>query len=317
MNAPAAVAFDWPRSAAHTVRQVIEWAADPSSYPPSGSLRAVSDLPRSAAAVGALRALTRATAARIGAGQPAFGDDSAIGPGALFLAAAIGGRLQPELAAQLAALVAPPALGRTSTTGWSDALARHAVVVPALTAAAGAGPVSRPGLISSEVGAVVSELMADSLLRASPLSAVLFRPADGPTGLAVDAALGMLARPRGMDVLATVLSGWHHDPRVLAWRTRLLARLATSHARVVIEVYAAARLCHGGEWDRRLSTAATDLEAAATGQPADLSIATVQYWAPMLVRQVREQLHKNLLLSGYERALWMVQRYGLETVAGL
>jgi FtsH ternary system domain X1 len=317
VNVPATVAFDWPRSAAQTALQVIEWAADTSGYPPSGSLNAVGDLPRSAATVRALRALTRATAAWIGAGQPPFGDDRPIGPGALFLAVAIGGRLQPELASQLAALVAPPALNRTSTTGWSDALARHAVAGPALAADSGAKPVSRTGSLRSGIGAVLSESMRDSLLRASPLSAVFFRPADGAAEQAANVALGMLSRPRGVDVLAAVLSGWHHDPRVLSWRTRLLARLAATHASVVVTVYAAARFCHGEEWDRRLSAAAADLGAAPARQPADLSVATIQYWAPMLVRQVSEQRHKNLLLDGYQAAPSMVRQFRLEAVDGL
>src|SRR5262245_42729556 len=112
MSTLTTATLDWPRSAAQTTRQVLEWAACPSSFPPSGSLNAISELPRNAAAAHALQNLTRATSARIGAGWPAFGDESAIGPGALFLAAAIGGRIQPELATRLAALVPPPALGR-------------------------------------------------------------------------------------------------------------------------------------------------------------------------------------------------------------
>jgi hypothetical protein len=156
--------------------------------------------------------------------------------------------------------------------------------------------------------------MRDSLLHASPLSAVLFRPADGQARLATDVTLGMLSRPRGIEVLATVLSGWHHDHRVLAWRRRLLVRLATSHANAVIAVYAAARFCHGEEWDRRLDAAAADLEAAAQRPPADLSVATIRYWSPMLVRQISEQRHKNLLLEGYDTAPSMVKRFKLGEV---
>ena len=322
LSAPRPGTFEWPASAAQTAYQVLVWAAGPGSVPPSGSLRAVGELPGNASAVHALQMLARALAARTGAGWPMLGDGEAIGPGALFLAAAIGGRLQPDLAGRLTALVVPPALNRTSRTGWADAFARHAVVEPALaagTVVAGAstGPVQQPGLVAPGLAAALSRPLADSLLRASPLSAVLIRPADGQATLAADAALGLLARPRGTDVLATVLSPWHANAEVLSWRARLLSRLAASHPGAVLEVYAAARLCHGAEWDRQLSVAAAALRAAASSRPDERSLATVQFWAPMLVRQVQEQLPRRRLLSGYDGALGLIRQYGLQTVGGL
>jgi hypothetical protein len=249
---------------------VLEWARQPDGIPPDGSLAGVAGVPADTTAAAALRELTRSVAARIGAGQPAFGDPSPIGPGALLLATAIGGRLRHDVAARLAALVAPPPLDRSSQAGWADALARHAVAGPALAAGistgarpsaragsrrpafpafpAGAGGSAgaargalsgvRPGVqpgAGPRLGAL-AETLADDLLRASPLSAVLIRPAGGQATYAADVALGMLARPRGPDVLATVLSECADDARVLAWRARLLARLAPSHASAVIEV---------------------------------------------------------------------------------
>jgi len=316
MTALTAPATEWPSSAAHTARQVIEWAAHPRGFPPHGSLHAVRNLPRSKPTSQALQELARATAARLGAGQPALGDNSCIGPGALFLAAAIGGRLQPELSARLAALVAPPALRRATSAGWADALARHAVLAPALAASVPAGPASRPGLSEPAAGLALTGPVRDGLLRASPLSAVLFRPADGERDLARDVALGLLARPHGTDVLATVLSRWHAETEVLTWRTRLLASIAASHPAEVIEVYAAARLCHGAEWDRRI-TAADAALAAGTGEPDALALATIQYWAPFRARQVLDRLGRRPLLRGYESVLPMIQRYGLETVGAL
>jgi hypothetical protein len=317
----------WPGSAVQTTRRVLEWARQPDGIPPDGSLAGVAGVPADTTAAAALRELTRSVAARIGAGQPALGDPGPIGPGALFLAAAIGGRLRHDVATRLAALVAPPPLDRSSQAGWADALARHAVAGPALAAGISTGASTevrtgprRPGSAGSAAGGrlgALAEALADDLLRASPLSAVLVRPADGQATYAADVALGMLARPRGPDVLATVLSDCADDARVLAWRTRLLARLAPAHPGVVIEVYAAARLGHGARWDQRLAASATRLAAATRGQPDALSVASVQFWAPLLVRQVREQLTQGRLLRGYEQALALVRRYGLDTVGGL
>jgi hypothetical protein len=314
MTALTVPVSDWPSSATDTVHRVIAWAANPSGVPPHGSLRAPSSLLQNMTTVGPLQKLARATAARMGAGQPALGDESALGPGALFLAAAIGGRLQPELSARLAALVAPPALGRTSSTGWADAIARHAVVAPALAASVPTGPGSGPNRTEPLARPALAESLRESLLRASPLTEVLFRPADGQQARAVEVALGLRARPHGTGVLATALSGWHTDTKVLTWRAQLLFIMATAHPTEVIEVYAAARLCHGAEWDRRITDAAAALAVAATVEPNARSVATVQYWAPLFVRQVRERLDRRSMLRGYEAARSLVQHYGLETI---
>jgi hypothetical protein len=317
MTALTAASFDWPGSAAQTARRVIEWAASPAGSPPHGSLNAVRALPGDAATQRALRNLARATAARLGAGQPALGDESAIGTGALFLAAAIGGRSQPELSARLAALVAPPVLDRVVSAGWADAIARHAVLAPALAGAVRTGPASGPVLAGPAAGSALAKPLRESLLRASPLSAVLFRPAEGQHDQAFDVALGMLARRHGTAVLATVLSGWHAEAEVLTWRAKLLYDMAAAHPAEVIEVYAAARLCHGADWDRRIAAAAGALTAAAGAEPDLLPVATIQYWAPLLVRQVSQRLRRRHLLGGYETALELVRDYGLETVGAL
>ena len=192
----------------------------------------------------ALQELTRATAARLGAGRPALGDPGTVGPGGILLAAALGGRERAAEAARLAALIPAPALGPSATTGWLEALARHAVVGAAVTAD---DPVSR------------------ACLDASPLSNVLVHPAEGQSERAVDTAVGLLARPRGPGVLTAVLSAPATVPEVLSWRGRLLSRLARSHSPAVAGVYAAALLQHGTEWRHQLRSAALALETSVAG----------------------------------------------------
>ena len=180
----------------------MRWAADPVGQPPRGSLQSSVRLARDVTLRRALQELTRATAARLGAGRPALGDPGTVGPGGILLAAALGGRERAAEAARLAALIPAPALGPSATTGWLEALARHAVVGAAVTAD---DPVSR------------------ACLDASPLSNVLVHPAEGQSERAVDTAVGLLARPRGPGVLTAVLSAPATVPEVLSWRGRLSA----------------------------------------------------------------------------------------------
>jgi hypothetical protein len=117
-----------------TAVRVLEWAAAPCGPPPMGTLRGAKDLLSAPAVTERLRQLVWTTSARLGAGNPPLGDASAVGAGAVLLAASVGGRSRPELAAKLAAALPPLHLDGAVTTGWADALARHAVAAPALSA---------------------------------------------------------------------------------------------------------------------------------------------------------------------------------------
>ncbi len=274
-------------TAVATARRVLAWAGDrhrTAGTLPSGQLRRSLGLATpDAATEDVLCELTRATGARLGAGAPPFGDEDPIGLGALLLAAAIGGRAQLA-EATLLALALPPARLDTNRPGcWADGLARHAVVGP-YTEQPPAAP-TPPATPTDD--ADPPEPLAEVLLRASPLTAVLHRPEaaqlapDGATDASVAAALALLSRRRGRGVLVAALSGWSPDPLVLAWRTQLLGVLGTSgHAEVVADTYLAARTRHGRTWDTALGSARAALQQFKAA-PDEISLATVRYWLPL------------------------------------
>lgn len=289
---------------------------DPATPPlPSGPLRAARALAQPAEeTITALAELARRTAARLGAGAPPFGDPSPIGLGGLLLAAAIGGRAQPGPARLIAEAVAAPRLtsAARSTAGWSDALARHALVAATLTDTKAAG---------TKAAGTEAEPLLETLLRCSPLTAVLHRPAATTlaaeaTAAEVDTALGLLARPRGAAVLHAALSRWSPDPAVLRWRADLLTRLAHPHPEFVIDTYVTARLRHGAEWDRHIRDAARTLSRV--GRPDELSLATARYWLPLsaLRRRDPDLLRARPLLAGYQYAVRLVEGRHRVSIAG-
>ena len=331
------------------------WRVDaPSLLPPSGQLREAAALAHpDADTVDALRALTRCTAARLGAGAPPFGDTTAVGLGALLLAAAIGGRAQPDPAALLAETIPPPRLVVTGgPAGWADAVARHSVVAPFLDHAplptqkalqTKAGPTNQAGQPAHSDDAPSSsgtpslpslsaaggppapnatqtsvEPLVETLLAASPLSAVLHRPArsrlvaTGTTRAEVEAAVGLLSRPRGPAVLAAALSAWSADPWVLGWRTELLTVLTRpdSHPEFVADVFLTARLRHGPPWDAALRSARSALSSRRT-LPDPGSIATARYWLPLanLHRSTDLVRRRPRLLAECRPALALVEAH--------
>jgi hypothetical protein len=292
-----------------TARRVLEWAAQPPDPAggalPSGSLRSAAALAApTAATITALAALVRRTGARIGTGSPAFGDRSPAGPGAILLAAAIGGRAQAAPARLLAEAVRPPRLG---ATGWADALARHAVLQPALSQ------------LTPDDGS--AESLVELLLRCSPLTAVLHRPpavalAEGATANEVAAVTSLLTRPRGVDVLQATLSRFSADPAVLAWRTELLTRLGVDRPVFVLDTYLTARLRHGPEWDEALARARRAFSLVSG--PDELCIATARYWLPLsrLCRSHPVLLRERPLMTGYQEALRLVEGRHRRSIAG-
>ncbi|HEY3867439.1 MAG TPA: hypothetical protein VGM10_03785 [Actinocrinis sp.] len=295
--------------AEETARRALAWAAaDAAGPPPSGPLRDPGSLARpTLEALSALGDLVRDTGARLGAGRPPLGDRGAAGPGALFLAAAAGGwNDRPATAKRLAELIDPPGLADAAPAegAWLDALARHAVVEPWLRV---------PGAPAAE-----------TLLSASPLTAVLHRPAAGGERTAGTArqtavAVAMLARPRGAEVLRSALARWHADPAVLAWRTDVLARIAQADRAeqpFVADVYVTALLRHRADWDQRRREAARAL--AGRGQPGELAIRTVAYWAPLadLKRREPELVRARRVLTEAEDWLTLVRRYRLDVRGG-
>lgn len=306
-----------------TASRVLAWAAWPVGSPPVGDLDDATALatPR-AQARELLQRLTVRTAAVLGAGGQPFGDDGPVGLGALLLAAAVGGRRDSGAAKQIASTAAPLRLTASDMTdrdpaaadpgddrdpggerepGWADAVARHGVVAP----------VARPG-----AGLAASDELIESLLAASPLTAVTVRPpreqlraANGKAPLETVAAL--LGRPHGNDVLTSALAAPTRDADILAWRTQILTWLARADREALLGVYLAARLRHGAEWDDLLEWAALSF-----GQ-SGARVAVLRFWAPLatLDRSDRALLRSQHFLDGYRRALDLAGPYVTATVS--
>jgi FtsH ternary system domain X1 len=304
-------------SAAATAAQVLTWAGEPSGPVPTGPLWDVAQLagPPDAVRDAAVQ-LARRTAARLGAGAPPFGALHRIGPGALFLAAAAGGRKQPGPAALLARAVPPGTAVNRHPGAWYDLVARHGVVGAVVTSLDGTEDRESPGTSAKAADDGEQEPLTELLLAASPLTAVLYRPTlralrSDTTGQAVTTAVALLSRPRGQAVLAAELAGWTPLPHVLAWRASLLTRLRHQHPDLLLDVYFTARTRHAPEWDKRVSWAARQLGLHRVADP--LAIATIRFWAPLAAMERDAPLSRlRPLLSGQDRALTLVRRFRLD-----
>lgn len=309
-------------TAAATAARVLAWAAEPAGPVPVGPLWDVSRLASPPADVrDAAGQLARRTAARLGTGA-----QGQIGLGAVFLAAAAGGRQQAGPAAILAQAI-PPAAARRNPGAWYDLVARHGLVSAAVAALDGTGTVSgttgetaaqatttaAPG---GDGGESTPEPLPELLLGASPLTAVLYRPPlralrSDTTGQAVATALALLARPRGQSVLAAGLAGWTPLPDVLTWRASLLTRLRHDHQDLLLDVYLTARTRFAADWDQWISWAARQL--GRRGAPDPLALATLRFWVPLAAVERSAPLSRlRPLLSGQDRALTLVRRFRLD-----
>ncbi|WP_440099032.1 hypothetical protein [Streptosporangium sp. H16] len=305
-----------------TAQRVLGWAVTREGTLPSGPLWETARLGRPGRATRVLAGeLARRTAATLGIGVPAPGDATTIGLGTVFLAAAVGGRGQPEPARRLAEL-ARPAGRRAIGPRWYDLVALHGLVAAVLRDWRPPPPSSGT---TTTVSTTVSgdgdepEPLDEILLRVSPLSAVLHRPplrklAARATGEEVATAVELLARPRGAATLAAGLASWSPDHTVLSWRVELMRRLRADHPDAVLDIHCLARSRHGAEWDRRLSWARRALNRL--GPPDPLAIATVEFWAPLFsaVRSGTELARVRPLLQGHEQALQLVRFHNLDKV---
>jgi hypothetical protein len=313
-------------TAATTAERVLAWAAEPSGPVPVGPLWDVTALASPPGrTIDAACQLARRTAARLGVGVPPFGAEGQtgrprIGPGAIFLAAASGGRRQARAAALLAQAI-PPALPGPGQGSWYDLVARHGVadaVVTALLMEGGGAGAASPGPSAPDGDDSGSaEPLPELLLAASPLTAVLYRPPlralrSDTTGQAVATVVALLSRPRGHAVLAAALAGWTPHPHVLGWRASLLAQFRLSHRDLLLDVYLTARTQFAADWDRRISWAARQASAL-TGVPDPLAIDTLAFWAPLAAVERDTPLTRlRPLMSGQDRALALVRRYRLD-----
>jgi FtsH ternary system domain X1 len=314
-----------------TARRVLAWAVEPSGPLPDGPLWETSRLARPEAATVTLAGqLAQATAARLGTGAPPFGDENPIGAGVVLLAAAVGGRKQPDAARRMAEALpaARPVRSRPAAACWSDVVARHGLVAAALEAIPVPAPGgTRPGAGGGEAGGdqreedatcADHEPLTETLLRMSPLTAVLHRPAlrlldADTTGNEVETAAALAGRPRGPAVLTAALACWSPQPAVLNWRVELLERLGRDHPDLILDTYTLARLRHGDDWDLRLRWAERTLGLPGPSDP--LAIATARFWVPLARLRQRNPAMPDArpLLSGYRFALDLVRRLRLVT----
>lgn len=288
-----------------TASRVLAWAAGSPGSPPIGGVEDAGRLMTPGPEVcERLRQLARYTAARLGAGRPPLGDDGPVGLGTVLIAAAIGGRRDPDAACQIIRAV-PPRLtadpvphgdGGAGAPGWSDAIARHGI----------ASRFADPGQ-EDQPRATADAALVDCLLDASPLTTVLLRPSSerlrtGTIGAQLAIALQLLTRPRGRELLTSALAAPTRDLGVLTWRAYLLTRLSREHRDVVLGVYLAARLRYGPKWDELL-----DWAARRSGAPT----AALQFWTPLAIldREDRALLPSQPFLEGYRRAVDLGGRY--------
>jgi hypothetical protein len=258
--------------------QVLRWAADPRGAPPYGPLWDAVALTRPGnGAAAALAALTAVTAARLGAGNPPFGDTRPVGPGALLIATAIGIRRDP--AAMDLLRLTPPV--RMRDEPWADCIARHAV---------GGALTAHPGVPSAEFLEVLLEL--------SPLTAVLHRPPRAGADVARAATHALLTRPSGGELLTAAIAAPSADPLVQAWRAELAATLRLEHPRLAVTAYLRARLWHGAQWDEQIAAVRQDL--LGRHGPSRLTIEVLRFWLPLgdLARADRRRQGLAAALAG-------------------
>ncbi len=249
-------------SAADTAMRVLEWASSPAGPPPPGDLRALEALaepgPELRAALGRLAARS---AARMTLASPPLGDASPPGPAALWLAAAVGAASRPE--ASEIVRCCPPA-----PSAW-ERVARHAVV--------------------RRAWGHVPPVLAEALLGASPLTALLAAPPRGDEDATRLVGERLLEHRDGRRLLVAVLSrpadGLPEDqtPR-LAWRGSLLdgLRQEDAHRTFVLDVYEAAIALHRAAWIERIHAAASILaQPGAPQEHLDFALAAAAWWEPL------------------------------------
>jgi hypothetical protein len=313
-------------SLAASTRALLRWALDApdapdeSDAPDALGAAGVGPLPRAPAidsrAIVALAApdeplralagrLAAAQVARLGLTAPPLGDDTAPGPYAIWLAAAVVVRDEPALATELVRLCPRP------EGAWDLAL-RHAVVAPVLGRVsddgAGARVTAAPGVEPGAVSDTLPGALADALRAASPLTALLDHPAPGEHDRAVQLATDvLLVHAHGRRLLARALAapvpGDARGPVIAIWRAQLLDRLRVgteAQRAFVLDVYETALAHHRADILAEIERAHAAL--AEPGSPAlERAIATAQWWRPLwhLRRAWPESLRERVQLDVY------------------
>lgn len=258
--------------------RALRWAADPTGQPPQGELDELASLGSlDATAAAALGGLAAQVAARLRLDLPPLGDALPPGPGAAWLAAAVGAK---HMAVASGIVEAAP----TGRTAW-DLLARHGIAAPALS--------------------VVPELLAESLRRASPLTGLLTRPAEGEADHAVALADRLRGVADGARLLVATLSAPTEDTAALAFRGDLLERLRGADRggqAFVLDVFEAAVHHHGAAWSGAVERAMATLADRRASEPAlQRALATARLWEPLrrVHRNEHDRVRERPLLDFY------------------
>jgi hypothetical protein len=243
---------------------VLAWATAGDGPPPTGDLSQTEALARpEPALVEAAGHLATVTAARMRLGWPPLdgsvppGDPLPISLGVVVLAAAIGTRHVPELAALLLRIVEPAG----TPVEW---VARHGLVAPAL------------GYLTAD--------LADELRLRSPLTALLDRPVAHQTSQPLRVARSMLAHPRGRLALQLALARPTPDTVIRQWRRELLDRLRTDGATgvgFVLDVYEATLIHHSREALDQVAAARATLGDEADDRRLEDALAVARWWGPL------------------------------------
>ena len=261
-------------SATTTALRVVEWALAPEGPPPGGDLRQAEALARPSPELAErLGQLAAVTAARLRLAAPPLGDGAPLAAETAVLAAALGSLQTPALAAALAGALGP---------------ARHP-----------AEWVTRHGLAGSAVP-YLPAAAAEPCMAASPLTALIERPAPGGEAAALQVANRLLADPAGRLALKLRLARPATDPSVRRWRAALLDRLRLAdvtgaaaagegpgearHRSFVLDVYEAAMVHHEPEHLQQLRWARSvilDPLAAADDSRLFDALAVAEWWGPL------------------------------------
>lgn len=265
------------------VLEVLEWAQDPTGPPPGGPLDGIDvTLDSLEASNTALARLLTRFAARHQLDAPPFGETELESSNVLMLARILGIAWEPRAAlVMLGWANLPPA------TTLLEALARHVVVAPALP--------------------YLPDALADDLRAASPLTALLDRPAPGQAHLAMSLALELLDHKDGRCFLVRTLAQPSNDRAVRSWRADFMEGLrghSREGAQAVLDIYETTMVHHRETALAQIREAFAVLaeqHAVDDRSRLEKTLALGDWWGPLaaLARADNEALRDRLYL-GYE-----------------
>ncbi len=259
-------------SAVDTALRILKWAIHSNPHtsqhhrvPPQGDAHFPEQLAIPSEEVQeALGTLTAITAARLQIHPP-----QSAGMGTVILAAMIGIRQASELAQLLFRAIppSPPPPTERLPVFPADWVARHGVVAPALR--------------------FLSESIAEDCRLASPLTALLERPASGQDNMVIQIVQHSLCHPNERAVLIAHWSVPTIDRRVRSWRQQVFDRLrlgTLTEQSFVLDVYEAMMIHYRAQALAEIRQARSVLNDPAIAQDESRlqdALAIAQWWSPL------------------------------------